>query len=722
MIILLFLGFAVTALFVMTQYKDSVKEIETRISYELTKKVVLKGNEILALFSDWENNIHTVASDQALPQAVQVLAKAFQEYQPSKQNEKSRKDDLKKFIQTNLLPTLQARQSDVDIQTLLSKDPKTVDLQNIFVVQKSDLLGEVQDSNSASESSNSYIQVHELYHPYFLSFKEQIGADDLLLVDPESGDIFYTVQKEIDFANNLSSDLMSKSNLAKLFQTIKTELKQEIVQFVDLKFYIPSAATPYLFLGIPIYLDGKVISILFLKYGLSRIDEIMGSSEGLEKSVGEDRYLVGPNFLMHSNSYLYAADPQAYLKNLTNANTPQNIIEKIEAYNSTALILEEKTPAVLQGLTGTQGIEELKNALGRDLLVGFAPINLKDFNMVSVATLDKGLALQQIRFVSIEILSTILGLFLLILFFSIFLLRINMRLEGLVVEKTGQLEKEKNTAIQALAALKSTQTKLVQSEKMASLGVLTAGIAHEINNPITFIVANVRSLESDFNDLVAVIKSNDKNTTDTGANQQTAEVANIDVDETSAEIKQLLVGMKDGANRTAAIVKDLRTFARLDESDLKKVNLEDGLEATLVLMRSQYEGRIDIKKEFGNIPEIECYPGEVNQVFMNVLSNAFLSIHQNGVVTIKTEKIDGSVSVRIKDTGTGMNEETRIRVFEPFFTTRDVGKGTGLGLSVSLGVINAHGGTIEATSELGVGSEFIITLPIRRSAELTQKA
>ena len=170
--------------------------------------------------------------------------------------------------------------------------------------------------------------------------------------------------------------------------------------------------------------------------------------------------------------------------------------------------------------------------------------------------------------------------------------------------------------------------------------------------------------------------------------------------------------IEEGASRTSEIVKGLRNFSRLDQNDLKKADLNEGIESTLTLLHSIYKDRVEIVKVFGKIPEVECFPGQINQVFMNILSNAIQAIHESGTIFIKTWQHGDSVKTSMRDTGSGMPEATRKKIFDPFFTTKDVGKGTGLGLSISYGIIEKHKGKIEVNSEVGEGTEFIITLPI----------
>jgi signal transduction histidine kinase len=268
----------------------------------------------------------------------------------------------------------------------------------------------------------------------------------------------------------------------------------------------------------------------------------------------------------------------------------------------------------------------------------------------------------------------------------------------------------------ALADLKEAQSQLVHSEKMASLGQLTAGIAHEINNPINFVSANVRPLQRDIAMLLDILArySSLEPTAEIGA--RLAELrelrSELEIDYIIEEIDKLIRGIDDGARRTAEIVKGLRNFSRVDESDLKRVDLHEGLDSTLVLLQNSYKDRIEVIRDYADIPDVECYPGQLNQVFMNLLTNAIQSIDGPGTITIRTARDVDSVRVSIRDTGAGIPDEIRERIFDPFFTTKDVGKGTGLGLSITLGIIRKHHGLIEIDSAPGQGTTFTLTLPI----------
>ena len=299
----------------------------------------------------------------------------------------------------------------------------------------------------------------------------------------------------------------------------------------------------------------------------------------------------------------------------------------------------------------------------------------------------------------------------------------NVILEGKVNERTYELKVSNDELNKAMTELKEAESQLVESEKMASLGQLTAGIAHEINNPINFVTSNVRPLNRDVLILLEAVDEMERlalNGASVAEKQKKIEEykTDIDYDYLKMEINQLLNGIGEGASRTAEIVKGLRIFSRLDEDDLKKADINEGIEATLIIANNLLSNIVKIKKEYGNIPLIECYPGKLNQVFLNIISNAVYAIKkkfvekEGGLVTITTTSDENSVYISIKDNGTGMDEVTKKRLFEPFFTTKDVGEGTGLGMSIAYNTINKHNGQIFINSEIGVGTEFILKLPL----------
>ncbi len=297
----------------------------------------------------------------------------------------------------------------------------------------------------------------------------------------------------------------------------------------------------------------------------------------------------------------------------------------------------------------------------------------------------------------------------------------NVILEAKVAERTEALQTSNGELNKALTNLKSAQTQLVEAEKMASLGQLTAGIAHEINNPINFVTSNIKPLKLDFEDIRSLLRKYETIRPGEDVAGQLAEIERykqqIDINYLHEEVDTLIKGIEDGANRTAEIVKGLRTFSRLDESDLKFVDIHEGLNSTMVLLRNNIPKNVTVRYDYGELPKIECFAGKLNQVFLNIINNALNAIKMkpeqgDESLTIKTRlEEDKMVSISIKDSGIGMSDKVKEKIFEPFFTTKDVGEGTGLGLSIVFSIIEKHQGRIAVNSEPGKGAEFIIYLP-----------
>jgi signal transduction histidine kinase len=300
----------------------------------------------------------------------------------------------------------------------------------------------------------------------------------------------------------------------------------------------------------------------------------------------------------------------------------------------------------------------------------------------------------------------------------------NIILEQKVEQRTHELRVSNDQLNVALDNLKDAQTQLVEAEKMASLGQLTAGIAHEINNPINFVKSNINPLRLDVRDLLDVLNEYDglhKLNEEATYKKKLSEIEKlkkqIDVDYVQKEIDNLIVGIEEGAERTAEIVQGLRTFSRLDEAELKTVDIHEGILSTLVILKNTTPYFITIEKHFNANGEIECFPGKLNQAFMNILTNAIQAINakkekgNNERIIITTKDVNDSIQISIKDSGIGMTEEVKHRIYEPFFTTKDVGEGTGLGMAIVFKIIQKHEGHIDIISEPCKGSEFIITLP-----------
>lgn len=279
------------------------------------------------------------------------------------------------------------------------------------------------------------------------------------------------------------------------------------------------------------------------------------------------------------------------------------------------------------------------------------------------------------------------------------------------------VEKEK-----LVKQLQNAQVQLVQSEKMASIGLLTAGIAHEINNPVNFVANNVQALKLDLIDLEALLQKLaqlQKAPSEVTLSELQQLAQNADVVFLNTEIRELIQSIERGTERTHEIVNGLRIFARADGDNFMPFNVETGLDTTLTLLTSTYKEHLIVEKDYANVPEIMGLPSKLNQVFMNVIHNAVQAIkktHSNallptGRLKITTQSTEKSLFISIQDNGSGMDKSTQSRIFEPFFTTKPIGEGTGLGLSISYGIIEQHRGKISVASQINLGSTFTIELP-----------
>ena len=303
----------------------------------------------------------------------------------------------------------------------------------------------------------------------------------------------------------------------------------------------------------------------------------------------------------------------------------------------------------------------------------------------------------------------------------------NQVLESKVRERTEALESQNESLEAALQELKVAQDQLVQNEKLASIGQLTAGIAHELNNPINFVSSSAQSLRRDFEDVSEVMErvlalGPDDPELQGAITALQEKIASLDLGFTMKEIEELLTGIEDGAQRTTAIVKGLRIFSRMDGDEASKASINELLESTSVILRSSFREEASVVLELSpDDTVVMCQPGKLNQVFMNLISNAVQATVMSGKpfaereVRVRTRRVmqgeEASVQVAIADNGVGMDEDTQAQIFDPFFTTKEVGEGTGLGLSIVKGILDDHRATLELESKPGEGTTFLITFP-----------
>jgi two-component system NtrC family sensor kinase len=306
---------------------------------------------------------------------------------------------------------------------------------------------------------------------------------------------------------------------------------------------------------------------------------------------------------------------------------------------------------------------------------------------------------------------------------------LSQTLEQRVAERTAELTI-------ALQQVQQSHLQLVQAEKMATLGQLVAGVAHEINNPVNFIHGNLAHLQEYVQTLLDFVQLHQQHYPDPVAEIQ-AQAEEIDLDFLRKDVVKILASMKIGTDRIRELVLSLRNFSRLDEAKVKAVSLHEGIDSTLLILQHRLKAKpeqpeIEVIRDYGNVPLVECYPGPLNQVFMNILTNAIDALEETNTqpcderkqntahrITISTSRVGSEwVKIAISDNGLGIPEQVKHHIFDPFFTTKPAGKGTGMGMSISYQIITEkHGGKLECFSAPGEGAEFVIQLPIQQVVE-----
>lgn len=304
-------------------------------------------------------------------------------------------------------------------------------------------------------------------------------------------------------------------------------------------------------------------------------------------------------------------------------------------------------------------------------------------------------------------------------------------LEQQVKNRTQELHEKNQFLEQTLQELQQTQTQLIQSEKMSSLGQMVAGIAHEVNNPINFIYGNLKHAQEYVEDLLNLVETYQQEYPNPKARVIDVATA-MDLEFLQEDMPRLLNSMQVGTERIRDIVKSLRTFSRLDEAEMKEVDIHDGLESTLLILQNRLKKKpnspgIELVKNYGSVPLVECYAGQLNQVFLNLMVNAIDAMEDPScqsptyqpTLTLETIGLpDGWVRVTVQDNGMGIPPEVQQKLFEPFFTTKAVGKGTGLGLAISYQIItDRHRGRLFCESEIGQGTRFVVEVPLHQPQE-----
>ena len=396
------------------------------------------------------------------------------------------------------------------------------------------------------------------------------------------------------------------------------------------------------------------------------------------------------------------------------AKSGEAALQRLQSYHPDIILLDVMMP----GIDGFETCQRLKaNPATRDIPVIFMTALSDSVDKV------KGLSLGAVDYITKPIQH------------EEALARIRVHLQLHHSQKS--LEQRTTELSQALDNLKQAQVHLVHSEKMSSLGQMMAGIAHEINNPVNFIYGNLAPAKEYIQDLINFLELYSEYHPQPHPKIQ-AWMEKMDVDYLKEDLPKLINSLELGSDRIRRLVLSLRNFSRLDEAECKAVNLHEGIESTLLILQHRLKACVEypviqVIKDYGQLPMIECYPSQLNQVFINLLSNAIDALQSswenrqqthitNPTITIHTFAIDDNwVNISINDNGTGISEAVRSQLFDPFFTTKPVGKGTGLGLSISHEIITKkHNGKIDCYSNLDQGTEFVVQIPVQLYPDLSQ--
>jgi two-component system, NtrC family, sensor kinase len=617
-----------------------------------------------------------------------------------------------------------------------------------------------QASEKSGIDSIEYRQIDEKYRQFLTNNLEIFGYSDIFLIS-QSGNIVFSVKRDRIFDTNLYSNTHKNSQIAKTFDRAKTLMQVEISKFEYNKVTQEAAA----YIAAPIFKnisnkDKLIIGVVVLKLNDREFNQVANERTGLGTT---GKTIVG--WAIENDQIVFTSPTRHEDK-----STFQELVSTSKQNSPTSLE---------RAIDGTKGIDINKDNNGKEAIAAWRYLpSLNGGIVVQMDTEEAFASLKTLRKIVI-----ILGIVTLILVILAAITvaksiskpivelidivgefaggNLQLKAEISTQDEIGQLsqsfnsmagqikqsfttiqerEQELATAKEQLEILlaqvqdeaKQLASQLVHSEKMSSLGQLVAGVAHEINNPISFIYGNIQPASEYMEDLIELVQLYQQHYPNPAMEIQDKIVAS-DLDFLIADLPKLLNSMTVGTTRIQEIVLSLRNFSRLDEAEMKAVDIHEGIDSTLLILSSRLKAtskhpEIIVIKQYANLPPIECYPGQLNQVFMNILANAIDALeenyaiaqnnhpHQKLLIQISSEITqEQKVIIRIRDNGVGIPEKVKKSLFDPFFTTKPPGKGTGLGLSISYKIITEkHQGELQCTSSPETGTEFAIALPYRK--------
>ena len=605
----------------------------------------------------------------------------------------------------------------IDLEALFPEDALTRALQCEYLLE-----------DPIPAGFSAFRRVVDRIDPTVTRIAERFGYDDLFLIDPEHGRILYAVNPEVDLVTSLRTGPHRGSNLARAFEAAAAATTPDFVALVDFDFYLPSYGSPAAFMATPILDAGQLVGVLAFQLPVDQIERIMTgnyqwSREGLDET-GET-LIVGPDHRMRNNSRFFIEEPDRFFRTLDENGVSRGAIDRIESLGTTILLQEVRVPAAVEALEGSTGTLIGDDYRGAQVLASYTPLAIEGLHWGLVSKIDAEEAFAPVaalRF-RIAIVALIVAIVVTIIAFLLAggmvqsirrLMRgihdiakgdLSRRVEVPSTDEVGALAVAFNDMASKLEArtreVEEKQTQLVQSERMAALGALIAGIAHEINSPLGVMAGSADVSARCVEKLHGLIESS----------------GSIEELRDSKSLRKLLQVLDENdrtlhtaSDRLSSVVTSLKNYIRLDQAEVQEADLHEGIESALTLMGHELKG-IRVVRQFGELPRLLCYPSELNQVFMCLLQNAAQAIEGEGEIRIGTSLRNGIVEIAISDTGPGIPADEQETLFMPKFSRKRGRMGMGIGLATAYNIVRNHGGDIGVKSETGRGTEIRIQLP-----------
>ncbi|AFZ57150.1 ATP-binding protein [Anabaena sp. PCC 7938] len=658
------------------------------------------------------------------------------------------KNSLTKEVDNNLVSIADSKAKFLDFYINEKQKNAAIIAQMSNIIEATEKYQKAFNENGIN--AREYEQIDKRYRRSITNYLDIFTYSDILLISQSGNTIFSVNNSKEIIGKNYYQENYKNSELAKVFDRAKTLMQVEISNFT----YYISNNEPAAFIAAPIFKNNLIIGVVVLQLNNQEFNKVVNDYTGLGKT-GEiivaslvDERIIFTAPTRHDpkaafQRYINIRNDKSHPLNQANQGIKGNSIT-IDYRGQETISAWRYLPSLNAGILVKMDVAEvftpLKTLQNIVILLGIITLILVIVAAIAVAksisqpVIELTEIVQEFAQGNLKKQASVLSndeIGQLELSFNRMAAQLKASFET-IQEREQELTTAKEQLEKVLAEVQQEAhqlaSQLIQSEKMSSLGQLVAGVAHEINNPINFIYGNLTPANEYIQDLLRLLKLYQHHYPHP-VKEIEDEAEAIDINFLIKDLPKLLASMGIGAKRITEIVRSLRNFSRLDEAEMKAVNIHEGIDSTLMILENRFKAAsnrpaIEVIKNYADLPLVECYTGQLNQVFMNILANAIDALEESKIknfvgleklqIQIYTELInDEQVSIRIIDNGVGIPEKLKKLLFDPFFTTKPIGKGTGLGLSISYKIITEqHQGKLQCISSPGNGTEFIITIPL----------